>query len=153
MIDLELNEFTGASLMKNDLDGDGMPDWWELKFAKSTPCLDPSRNDAAADLDRDGLCNLAEFVAGTDPTDPASELYVRIAPTNLPSGEVLLEWRSQPGRVYSVEWAAGLSAGSSFTVLQSNLVAAASRTNSFIWNTRTRPAGFLRVKVERAGGI
>ena len=46
-----------------DSDGDGMPDWWEEKFA-----LDPSDpSDAALDPDGDGLSNLAEYGAGTSP--------------------------------------------------------------------------------------
>ncbi len=46
-----------------DSDGDGMPDWWEWRYA-----LDPSDpSDAALDADDDGLSNLAEFRAGADP--------------------------------------------------------------------------------------
>jgi len=46
-----------------DTDGDGVPDWWEEKHG-----LDPSDPaDAALDADADGLSNLAEFLAGTDP--------------------------------------------------------------------------------------
>jgi hypothetical protein len=49
-----------------DTDGDGLPDWWETKYN-----LDP--NDATGvngpwgDPDHDGLCNLAEYLAGTSP--------------------------------------------------------------------------------------
>ena len=46
-----------------DTDGDGVPDWWEEKHG-----LDPSDPaDAALDADADGLSNLSEFLAGTDP--------------------------------------------------------------------------------------
>jgi len=46
-----------------DSDGDGAEDWWETEFG-----FDPSDpSDAALDPDGDGLSNLAEFLAGTNP--------------------------------------------------------------------------------------
>lgn len=47
----------------NDSDSDGMPDAWEITHA-----LNPNdASDAAQDLDNDGLSNLGEFNAGTNP--------------------------------------------------------------------------------------
>ena len=46
-----------------DDDGDGMPDEFELLYS-----LNPLLNDAAADADGDSVSNLAEFLAGTNPT-------------------------------------------------------------------------------------
>jgi hypothetical protein len=46
-----------------DSDGDGIPNWWEEKYG-----LNPALGDALADLDSDGSHNLAEFLAGSDPT-------------------------------------------------------------------------------------
>lgn len=45
-----------------DTDGDAMPDTWE-----SANGLSPSANDAAQDLDGDGLSNLQEYNGGWDP--------------------------------------------------------------------------------------
>lgn len=49
-----------------DLDGDGLPDWWEdqyadLGFDKFNP------NDAAGDLNGDGISNLDEYLNATNP--------------------------------------------------------------------------------------
>ncbi|MDX1507019.1 MAG: S8 family serine peptidase [Woeseiaceae bacterium] len=52
-----------------DNDFDHMPDSWELSFG-----LDPfDPVDASGDLDADGLDNLAEFRAGTDPSNADSD--------------------------------------------------------------------------------
>ncbi len=52
-----------------DSDGDGMPDWWEVKYG-----LNPNNgSDAAGDLDRDNLTNVAEYLSGTDPFNPDTD--------------------------------------------------------------------------------
>lgn len=43
-------------------DGDGLPDWWELKYFGSLA------QNGASDTDGDGLTNAQELLAGTDPT-------------------------------------------------------------------------------------
>ncbi len=50
----------------NDTDYDGMPDKWERYYG-----LDPTNgNDAKKDSDGDGMSNLAEYLAGTEPREP-----------------------------------------------------------------------------------
>jgi hypothetical protein len=47
-----------------DSDGDGIPDWWELKYG-----LDPSDpSDAAKDCNGDGYSNIEKYINGIDPT-------------------------------------------------------------------------------------
>ncbi len=47
-----------------DLDGDGIPDFWEEQFGVDDPGADP---------DEDDLTNLQEYNAGTDPNDPDTD--------------------------------------------------------------------------------
>ncbi len=55
-----------------DEDADGISDSWERKFS-----LNPfSSSDALLDFDGDGQNNLAEFLSGTDPTEPSSLLKI-----------------------------------------------------------------------------
>jgi len=61
--------FHAVSPEAADRDGDGMPDWWEE--LQSLDPADPS--DAALDPDGDGLSNLVEFRAGTDPHKPDTD--------------------------------------------------------------------------------
>ena len=50
-----------------DSDHDGLPDEWEILYG-----LNPKAADATLDSDGDTMSNLAEYIAGTDPTDPSS---------------------------------------------------------------------------------
>ncbi|WP_372846073.1 LamG domain-containing protein [Pontiella sp.] len=81
-----------------DLDGDGLPNWWELKFF-----ADLAQCDATLDADGDGVCNRDEFIAGMDPTNAASVFMLNAAEA-LPDNGFVLHWDAVTGRVYSVWW-------------------------------------------------
>ncbi len=54
---------------EGDIDGDGMPDTWEISYG-----FNPYQpTDASGDLDNDGLLNNEEYLAGTFPTDPDTD--------------------------------------------------------------------------------
>ena len=58
-----------SPLAPPDSDNDGMPDAWE-----TTNLLNPTNSsDATTDTDSDGLSNLKEFLAGTNPRDADSD--------------------------------------------------------------------------------
>ncbi|MBN1669712.1 MAG: hypothetical protein JXR37_01685 [Kiritimatiellae bacterium] len=52
------------SSVGEDADGDGMPDEWERQYFATTGSAGPDE-----DTDGDGLSNVQEYIAGTDPTD------------------------------------------------------------------------------------
>ncbi|MDD3607950.1 MAG: sortase, partial [Candidatus Moranbacteria bacterium] len=61
--------FNPAGVGKIDQDSDGIPDWWEEKFA-----LDKSdSSDAQLDFDHDGLDNLDEYTYRSHPEKPDSD--------------------------------------------------------------------------------
>ncbi len=80
-----------------DRNHDGVPDDWQGLYwgADSSQWPAPS-----VDSDGDGASNLAEFLAGTDPTNPDSALRVSIKPT---TGGLLVQWNALPGSIYQLQ--------------------------------------------------
>jgi len=91
-----------------DADNDGMQDSWELANG-FTPA---NGADAALDADGDGGTNLAEFVAGTDPRDPASAFTLGIEPAG--GGAYRLQFTAQPNRSYGIQYHPDLAGGASW---------------------------------------
>jgi len=80
-----------------DFDMDGLPDYFEALYGLNTNDM----SDAAGDLDGDTMSNLAEFIAGTDPSDPAS--YLKIQQNTAP-GTATLFFGAAPGKTYTIQF-------------------------------------------------
>jgi hypothetical protein len=80
-----------------DADGDLMADAWEEAhgFNKDDP------SDAGLDADRDGLINVGEYLAGTDPNDSESVFTLR-APRVM-TGTFAFRYSTLAGRLYRVQ--------------------------------------------------
>lgn len=98
-------EAVPAAPLRADTDGDLMPDDWE-----SATGLNPNdASDADSDLDADNATAWAEYVAGTDPRDPASRFS--LAALQLEGGMLSFEFATAIGRRYVIE-SRGLLPGS-----------------------------------------
>ena len=126
-----------------DLNGNGIPDWWEMWYC-GTDIGQGGAVDASLDPDHDGLNNLEEYVADTDPTEGASVFAITAAET-VPLGFAVW-WSSQTGRTYSVERADNLS--TSFVTIATNLLAT-TPDNVYTNLTGGKPVYMYRVKTQR----
>jgi hypothetical protein len=82
-----------------DSDADGLPDAWEAQYNFPTTVA-----NASDDPDRDGMTNLQEYLAGTNPTDATSRLELVLS-SNPPQ----LNFDRQAGRAYTIQSTADLS--------------------------------------------
>src|SRR4029077_14853057 len=74
--------------------------------------------DASSDFDGDGQSNLAEVLAGTDPTNSASAFrIISVAATN---NDVLITWTCGGGRTNVVQGASDLAGG--YTNVSPNII-------------------------------
>ncbi len=80
-----------------DSDGDRIPDYWESLYHLNPN--DPA--DATADPDHDGLTNLQEYLAGTDPTDSNSVLKLTATYTR-EATSLVLGFASVSNKSYSL---------------------------------------------------
>jgi polygalacturonase/PKD repeat protein len=80
---------------------------WQIQYFGSTsnPAADPN-----ADPDGDGMSNMEEFLAGTDPTNSTSAL--RIASVVQTINDVVVTWTYGPGKTNALQETAGADDGS-----------------------------------------
>src|SRR5437879_5768768 len=69
-----------------DSDGDGIPDWWMLRYFGHATGLASDNSRTQDDADGDGLTNFQEYLAGTDPLDSQSVLRLRVLGIELATG-------------------------------------------------------------------
>jgi hypothetical protein len=81
-----------------DSDGDGIPDAWELAHVGNLTTF-----SAAGDFDHDGYSDVAEYLADTDPTDPADNLRILKFSFSLDHSSAVLSWATRFTRQYLVE--------------------------------------------------
>jgi len=90
----QIVEIAAAGDYMDDVDGDGLPDAWEIgNFGN----LD---KDGASDDDGDGSPLLHEFLFGTDPQAPSLAPVPRLS--RMPDGSRRVTFDGKPGRIYTL---------------------------------------------------
>jgi hypothetical protein len=107
--DLAAGDYNGhrdiyvAKIGATDSDGDSLDDEWEVAFFNNL------LRSGSGDFDQDGRSDMAEFLAGTDPTNMGSTL--RVLTLNFQAGSAAIMWTSVPGRSYRVQYKDFLESG------------------------------------------
>jgi len=119
-----------------DSDGDAIDDHWEIRYGGD---LSPN-----ADLDVDGLGNLHEYYADTNPTNAGSTLVASILITN--ASDRLVASFSSTGRVYFLQYRPDLMSGG-WINLQTNVSGVGGILS--LLDTNNIVTGFYRIGAAR----
>ncbi len=122
-----------------DSDANGLPDWWEFTYFG---VIDVNPN---ADPDGDGMTNLQEFLAATDPTNAASRLAIT-STAFLPHIGFQLTFPSANGVTYRVESSDSLE-NNSWTTLGDDLTGTGTNLQATDPAASTRSKRFYRLEV------
>jgi len=80
-----------------DQDGDELEDDWEMTYFGNL------ERNGQGDADHDGVTDLAEYQAGTNPVDGSSYLQATLL-RSVFVGETLIQWQAVRGRSYRVQY-------------------------------------------------
>jgi hypothetical protein len=123
-----------------DSNGNGIADAWEYQNFGALV-------SASADPDHDGMSNLEEYLAGTNPND--SNDVLRVTSVSRGGGVIKLttiNWTSAPTRYYNVQYRTTLDTNSTWT----NLTGSGFGVGNSVFNTGTyAPAEFYRIRASR----
>jgi hypothetical protein len=118
----------------NDSDADQLLDTWEVQYFGGLAAEPTNASDS------DAYTDLEEYVAGSDPTDPASYFAV----TNGPPGSFVVNWPSVADREYRVFWTDHLT--NAFQQLGPVLEYPQSSYTDTVHDAE--PSGFYKVEVQ-----
>ncbi len=86
-----------------DVNHNGISDAWETAYFGSVS----TNRTQLTDTDHDGMTDYAEFIAGTDPIDPASRFYFT-GETFQNNGLIQMQWTAVTNRLYQVNASSNL---------------------------------------------
>ena len=82
-------------------DTDGIPDWWRLAWFGHALGQAADQSRAGDDPDGDGMSNLSEFLAGTEPLNAAS--VFRITSATIPGADTAVSCTAVLGHTYQLQ--------------------------------------------------
>lgn len=130
----------GSTLPDLDSDADGMPDDYEISTA-----LNRLSNDRDDDLDKDGMSNYSEFIAGTSPNDANSVLRITRAALE-GTKQIMVYWSAVSGHTYEVLTSSRVSSG--YTVA-ATAIAGVTGENSALVPRSSAARTFVQIRVKQ----
>jgi len=116
------------TVIGGDSDGDGIPDSWTQQYFGHSTGQAGDLSRAADDADGDGMNNLAEYLCGTDPTNPAS--YLHLTGTAIAGLDRSVSWAAIGGIGYVVQSSTNLAAG--FTDISPVIMPGTNGTQTYV---------------------
>jgi PKD repeat protein len=130
-----------------DTVGDGAPDWWRAQYFGGNGTTTNTDSSASADFDQDGLNNLAEYLADTNPTNAASRLA--ITGFAIVTNQIRLIWTGGSSVWQTVEYRASLMDTNGWKAVYTNTPPTAVTNTLFDTGAGTATSRFYRIKAWR----
>jgi outer membrane protein assembly factor BamB len=131
--------------------GDDIPDWWRAQYFGGNGATTNSLSCATCDADGTGQNNVFKYLAGLNPTNPAS--VFRITSTVPTGANFVVAWQTAGPRTNVVQAANGLTGGlsNSFSDVSGpviiNVVGDTMTNWTDVGGATNRPARFYRVRL------
>jgi alpha-amylase len=126
-----------------DSDSDGIPDWWMLAYFNHATGQTNDNSLAADDADGDGMSNLQEYLAGTDPTDPGSAF--QITNIGISGNDVTVTWTTVANKTNQLESSSSLGATTNWLSVGPITIGTGAPASQTDFGAATNPPNFYRV--------
>jgi hypothetical protein len=120
-----------------DTNTNGLPNVWEMHYFNGTTAA-----NVEEDSDQDGANNLAEYIAGTNPTNPASLFAIQII-----ENARCIKWTTAQNRLYTVQYSPDLSASFTTVTCGENLPGTGADMSYSCSPNSPEQQGFYRVNI------
>lgn len=125
--------------------GDGIPGWWRFQYFGNGLTVTGS-SAPAADPDGDGMSNVKEYLAGTNPTD-GNNVFSITAITKS-GNDVVLSFSTVSGKNYKIEKTATLGTGVSWTTALDNVAGTGNVVSVTDFGAASQPQCFYRATLK-----
>ncbi len=126
-------------------DTDGLPDWWRLAYFDHAVGEDADLSHASDDADGDGLTNMQEYFAGTDPLNAASAFTV--IKIDIVGPDIRVTWNAVSGKTYQLQRADSPTATATWTNVGSTITATGPSADQIDPGVAGDPVHFYRVVI------
>jgi PKD repeat protein len=130
-----------------DTVGDGAPDWWRAQYFGGNGTTTNGFSSATVDFDNDGVNNLGEYNADTNPTNSASRLAV--TSLTIVSNQARLIWTGGSSAWQFVEYRNSLTDTNGWKAVYTNTPPTAVTNTVFDAGAGSATSRFYRIKAWR----